>query len=298
MNRIFLLSALLGLSFLFCKAQVPNGSFEVWNNMGTYENPDGWGTMNDATASASIFTAEKASPGNPGSYYLKLTSKTVGNSVVNGIAVSGVLDTLTMQPLSGFSFNQRPASFNGRWQHMIFGSSQGSIVVTLTRWDTLSSTRVPVATATKNLTGMAMSWANFSIPFTYTDGSYPDSCVIVMKASGSNPTQDDYLWVDNLTFVGTITAISPATYGLTGFSIAPNPGTGSTRILVDSNIEQAAGLELISANGAVLYSQTHVIQAGSNSIPVDFESLGMGSGLYFVKMTLEEGVSFQPLMIQ
>ena len=107
--------------------------------MGTYENPDGWATLNDLTTMSGIYTATKGTPGSPGSSYLKLTSQTIGPNVVNGIAVSGVIDQVTQQPVSGFAFNQQPASFNGKWQHMIYGTSQGSINVTLTRWFAFST---------------------------------------------------------------------------------------------------------------------------------------------------------------
>ena len=179
-------------------AQMPNSSFETWTNMGSYDVPLQWGTMNNTTAANSVYTCTKGAPGSSGSFYLKLTSQIVGGDVVNGIAVSGKLDTMTMQPISGFAYSQRPQSFTGKWQHMIFGSSQGSVSARLTRWDNGLNQRVTVATAIQTLSGMAMSWANFIINFNYIDGGYPDTCIIILKASGINPTNSDYLWVDNL----------------------------------------------------------------------------------------------------
>ena len=44
-------------------AQVINNGFETWNNMGTYDNPAQWGTMNNTTSALGIFTAEKGTPG-------------------------------------------------------------------------------------------------------------------------------------------------------------------------------------------------------------------------------------------
>jgi hypothetical protein len=190
-------------------SQVPNGSFENWTNFGAYENPDGWSTLNHTTAQSGIFTVTKGTPGNPGNAYLKVTSKTTGTSVTGGLAVSGKLDTVNKIPLSGFSFTQAPVSFGGRWQHMIFGSSQGSVKVLLTKWNSQLNQRNVVATASVVLTGMAMSWANFSLNFNYTDSIYPDSCMIVLNASGSNPTNLDYLWVDNLAFSGTVSMPPP-----------------------------------------------------------------------------------------
>ena len=204
-------------------AQIPNDGFESWINMGTYENPVSWGTLNDHTASTGIFTATKGSPGSPGSYYLKLTSKTVNNGVLNGIAVSGVLDTVSFLPVSGFPFSQRPQSFTGKWQHMINGSSQGSVSVSLTRWNGSLSKRDTVATALQTLSGMAMSWASFSIDFIYQSVDNPDSCIIVLKSSGTAPTQGDYLWVDNLAFYGVVSGLSDIQNQGQAILVFPNP---------------------------------------------------------------------------
>jgi hypothetical protein len=208
-----------------CFSQIPNNGFENWTNMGTYFNPDSWGTMNNTTAPATIFTATKATPGNPGASYLKLTSKTVGPIVVNGVAVSGVLDSITLQPISGFPYTTRSQSFTGKWQHMIYGTSQGSMTVKLTRWNSVSGARENVATANLTLSGMVMAWASFSMNFVYQSGEYPDTCIIVLKASGANPFANDYLWVDDLAFSGVVAGISENTIQQPTVIAFPNPAS-------------------------------------------------------------------------
>lgn len=262
-------------------AQIPNSGFETWMNMGTYENPDGWATLNDYTTGAGVYTAEKGTPGSPGSFYLKLTSKTVGPTVANGIAVSGVLDPATQQPVSGFAFNQQPASFTGKWQHMIYGTSQGSINVQLTRWDAGTNSRVIVATANKTLTGMAMSWANFTIPFVYTDAQAPDSCIIVMKASGSNPTNQDYLWVDNLAFTGNVAGIASQSI-FADIAIFPNPTTENFTVNIHSKEAQTISYELISVTGDILYSKDENIKEGQNTLVIP--AVGLSKGNYLVRI--------------
>ncbi len=201
-------SILLISIFVFANtafAQIPNSGFESWTTVGSYSNPTSWSTMNNTTATFSIFTANIGTPGSPGSSYLKLTSKTINGSLVNGIAVSGVLDSLNLKAKSGFAFNLKPQSFTGKWQHMIYGSSQGSVKAILTKWNIGLNKRDTIATAAQTLSGMAMSWSNFTIYFTYLSGAIPDSCIIELKASGSNPTNNDYLWVDNLALSGSVT---------------------------------------------------------------------------------------------
>src|ERR1035437_2474394 len=154
---IYILTALMFV-FTISRAQtIPNAGFETWTSMTGYDLPTGWDNLNTKTNSMSMYTCTKGTPGDPGTAYLKLTSKTIGANVVPGITVCGVLDTTTMQPVSGFAYNMRPLHFTGNWQHMIFGSSQGSVSAVLTRWDNATSQRVTVATANQTLAGMAMS---------------------------------------------------------------------------------------------------------------------------------------------
>ncbi|MBK9317364.1 MAG: hypothetical protein IPM91_00010 [Bacteroidetes bacterium] len=80
---------------------------------------------------------------------------------------------------------------------MIFGSSQDYIYLLPTRWD-YGNQRIVVANAHRALTGMAMNWATFNIPLNYLDGKQSDSCMIVLAASGAQPTNGDYLWIDNM----------------------------------------------------------------------------------------------------
>jgi hypothetical protein len=69
---------------------------------------------------------------------------------------------------------------------------------------------------------MAMMWSNFSIPLTYIDGNNPDSCIIILSASGNTPANNDYLYVDNLSFTGTVTGIDNVINSEI-ISVYPNP---------------------------------------------------------------------------
>lgn len=284
------------LSITLIKAQIPNFSFENWNNMGNYENPLQWGTMNNTSASIGIFTATKATPGNPGAAFLKLTSKTTPSGVLNGIAVSGELDSITMQPKSGFAFNMRPASFTGKWQHMIYGSSQGSISATLTRWDSSMGMRVIVATANQTLSGMAMSWANFSINFNYQDGNNPDTCIIFMKASESAPTNLDYLWVDNLGFSGTVTGINGIAPFLNNISVFPNPTSNILSIDLDMKLPLQTTIEMFDCHGRVVIEKKIGLISKLNTVTLDLADVA--SGNYYIKISTELGAERKSIIVE
>jgi hypothetical protein len=275
-------------------AQIPNNGFETWTNMGTYDVPTQWGTMNNTTTPLGVYTAQKGTPGSTGAAYLKLTSKTVSTTVVNGIAVSGVIDSMTMMPKSGFAYALRPATLTGKWQHMIYGSSQGSISVTLTRWDTGTNMRIPVASASQTLSGMAMSWANFSIPLTYVDAGAPDTCIIVLKASGSTPTNNDYLWVDNLMFAG-FTGITENADFLNNINIYPNPS--NENIVLDLNFKTAlqTTIELTDITGKIVLSKNAGELNGETKQTLNVSGIAKGS--YFVRIITASGTETKKIVI-
>ena len=284
-----------GLACITGISQIPNGGFETWNNMGPYENPASWGTMNNTTAALSIFTATKATPGNPGSFYLRLTSKTIGPGVVNGIAVCGKLDSLTMLPKSGIPYTTRPQSFTGRWQHMIYGTSQGSLSVTLTRWNTTTNMRETVATANQTLSGMAMSWANFTINFVYQNGSAPDTAIIFLKASGTVPTNNDYLWVDNLAFTGIVAGTEELT-SLNAISVFPNPVSHNLIVAINSTTEQETVIEIADLTGKVILKKDLGQIKGNSESHIDISTLPAGT--YLVSIITATGSETKKIIIE
>ena len=287
-------------------AQIPNGGFETWNSMGAYENPANWATMNNTTSTFSLFTATKATPGSPGSSYLKLTSKTINGSVVPGIAVCGKLDTMTKQPISGVPYILRSATFSGKWQHMSFGSSQGSVMVMLTKWNAAQSKRDTVAYGGQTLAGMAMSWANFSMGLTYTDSlNYPDSCMIVLRASGANPTNNDYLWVDNLAFSGTVAIYQPPiTTGLHGhsaegikFNVFPNPTHDMVTVNFSTAINNAISVQITDITGKVVIEfMSSPVATGKSSLTVKTNHLE--KGIYSLTVKSNNSFSSTKLIIE
>lgn len=275
--------SLLGLFVV--KAQIPNSGFENWTKVLTVETPDGWSTLNSVTALSSLFTAEKASPGNPGSYYLKLTSKNINGLVVPGIAVSGLMNPVTYQALSGFPCSVRPTALTGKWQHMIYGSSQGSIEIQFTRWDNATKTRVSIGNGKVTLSGMAMSWANFSVPVNYTDASIPDSCIIILKASGATPTDKDYLWVDNLSFAG-VSGIMNVAKELIQWNVYPNPATDQIQLHIQSGFTTTAHIEIIDITGKSHYQENADIKSGENVFTLPTSDLP--SGMYFISISTDK----------
>ncbi len=267
-------------------AQIPNAGFETWTFMTGYNNPDSWSTLNDMTSPTSTYTCMKGTPGNPGTSYLKLVSKNItGMGVMPGIATSGTLDQSTFAPLTGFAYNIRPASLIGTWQHMISGTSQGFIDVQLTRWDNGMQMRMPVASAHYVLSGMAMSWTSFTIPLTYVDGNYPDSCMITLSSSGSAPTANDYLYVDNLAFTGSVTGIAENQINA-NISIYPNPTLDNLLLDLSSLKDKTVSLQVLDISSRLVLSINNFNIEANKSIDVST----LPKGNYILNVLTSEGM--------
>lgn len=272
-------------------SQIPNGGFEDWVTVGSYEEPVSWASLNSLTADLGVVTCEKGTPGNPGNYFLKLTSKDVkGLAVMQGMAICGSINIDNEEePFTGFSFAQRPANFTGKWQHMIYGNSQGIIAVQLTKWDPISQSRIYIASVEHVLSGMAMSWSNFSLPLTYHSSDYPDTCLIILMSSGETPTINDYLYIDNLSFAGSVSGIEES--DLNVMQVYPNPAKDQITIEHSFEIDGSSMLIITNILGEQLLTEPLI----STSEKINIESLQ--NGIYFVTLKSKREIVTQKLII-
>ena len=271
---------------------IPNSGFENWINKGSYNSPASWDNLNSVTSASSVYTCEQGTPGaagTAGTSSLKLTTKTVpGIGVVPGIAVSGILNKTTLQPVSGFAFNQRPASLTGNWQYMVFSAkgviNAGYIDVQLTRWDASMNMRDTIASVHYSLPGMKMSWNAFTLPLTYVDNAnYPDSCVITLSASSLTPTNKDFLYVDNLAFSGTqLTTNIVEIRGNKKINVYPNPSTDKISFDLPTTINSEANIQILNLQGEIVKLIKNA--DATSTLSVDIRDLPTGN--YILKVIL------------
>lgn len=293
MNKQIFFAIALMFTTVISKAQsVPNGIFETWTNPNGYLVPSDWETLNDMTSSTSVYTATRG--GSASDYYLKLTSQTVtGMGVMPGIAVSGMLDMGSLNAISGFPFTFRPVAFTGKWQYMGNSSNDvGFVHVILTKWNTTMNMRDTIGMAMQDLSGMEMTWSNFNIPITYNSTNVPDSCIITLSASGSNPEAGSYLYVDNLSFSGIIAGVENTE--VTGtFKVFPNPANHDFQIDLSGLKSPAQQFEITDLTGRVFMmkqSNYSLIQTISiNELP---------AGNYLLRIITEKGIVTQKISKQ
>jgi hypothetical protein len=198
--------------------------------------------------------------------------------VVPGIAVSGTMDPITHQPVSGFAYDARPAALAGKWQYMATGADQGFMSICLTKWNSTLNKRDTVGKAKKLLAGMVMSWGSFTMPVVYSSPEFPDSCIITFSASGATPVSTSYLYIDGLTFTGVVTG--NAELEKKGqIAISPNPVSGLLRVDLSGLTTPVSEIFVQDALGKRLQT---IPQNGSTSVVFDSKSLA--PGIYFLQV--------------
>jgi len=292
MKKIILSIMVVSCAATTALAQIPNNGFENWTSMGSYSNPDSWDQLNAMTSSMSVYTCTKGTPGSVGASYLKLVSKNVsGMGVMPGIATTGMINMGNLSVTGGFAFTQRPQSLTGAWQYMASGSDAGFIAVYLTKWNTSLSKRDTVAMAMQNLSGMVMSWANFTINLMYMGGGTPDTAQIILSASGMAPVANSYLYVDNLAFTGTVAGIKENKLNAE-VKFFPNPS--SDKLVVSFTNATKGQLEIFDAQGKMVKSLSNLDFTRSTTI--DISDLAIGE--YVIKFITADGTLFRKFLKQ
>lgn len=279
-------------------AQIPNNSFENWTTVGTHVNPDNWGCLNDATASASttVFTCVKGTPGNPGTGYLKLVSKNItGLGIVPGVAVCGTLNSTTHKPVSGFPYNLRSQYLVGKWQHMS-ASNQGYIDVLLSVWNSTLNKRDTVAYAHRVLGAMVMQWANFSINLTYVSGASPDSAIIFFSSSPATPVASDYLYIDNLSFSGTVVGINETKLVNNTVDIYPNPCRDNLNLSLNVEKSTHVTIQISDIAGRIINKEDLGLFQGNLEKTISTATLT--KGLYFITIITDDNATTKHFVIE
>jgi hypothetical protein len=276
-------------------AQIPNSGFENWTSAGSYNTPDMWSNLNPTTAPASVYTCMKGTPGNPGSNYLSLTSKTVFTAVAPGVAASGRINTSTYKADRGFPCATQPAALTGNWQYMASGADQGYISVLLTKWNSSVMMEDTVAYVRHPLAGMVMSWASFSIPITYRSVAMPDSALIVLSASGKTPVNNSMLYVDNLSFIGSAAGISEIGNAVSQLNAYPIPAKDVLNVEFSTSSKESLKIQMIDVLGNVVFEKTPATSSGE--IKESINTASFSKGIYFLRILSNSGSNIRKVLI-
>lgn len=267
--------------------QIPNNSFENWTAINGYSTPDNWDNLNPVTSSSNIFTCLQGNPNNQGSMYLYLISKNIpGKGVVPGKVVSGKIDTVTFEPISGFAYTNRPLQLNYSMQYMPYDPTDSiNVSVLITKWNNGNLNRDTIAYGANYYNAMAHQWMLGSTYLNYISNAIPDSAIITISSSSKNPKEGSYIYIDDLQFDGTFTGIEEQT--AFNYNVYPNPTEGVLNInMADHSVFTA---NVYNTLGMQVYS-------GKAISTLQIELSSYPAGIYFLNIHSKQGITTQKII--
>ena len=279
-TRVLVFCATSALSFAPALAQIPNGGFENWTTIGTYQDPDNWITMNSSTSPAGVFSCEEGTPGAVGNAFVKVTSRQMvpgqPASTVPGILISG--DAAT--GIAGFPYTQRPAALNGSWQYGIQANDAGSILVLFSKWNADTQTSDPVGTATMPITGSLTGWHTFSVPITYVSALDPDSAAIVVFSSAGAAVDGSFVWLDDLSFGAASSSGIEVADAAIGLKIYPSPTVDVLDVMAEQPVAEVTMMDMTGRT---------VLEQAVSGRDLAFNVADLHSGRYLLQVRMADG---------
>ncbi|MES2287113.1 MAG: T9SS type A sorting domain-containing protein [Bacteroidota bacterium] len=298
MKKLVFIFAISALGIFNSTAQ-PNGGFEFWTPQFSYENPDGWETLNfmsllNPPNPLSAFKAvgfDKHS----GNYSLMLKTVYIQNrppfgditidSLIGDSAGAAFTGTIYLSPVSykiGFPYTGRPEKLEFWSKYAPVGSDVGSGAVFLKKWNGISSDTIAFGLAVISSTPI---YTKFEVILEYKLSSIPDSALIVFASSMSNTTArlNSALYVDDVEFTGWVGVEEESDLYADKIKIFPNPAKDN--LTITAEIEEAENIRIIDVSGKIVGESK--IQKSHANIKTDL----FAEGIYFYQvLNNREGV--------
>lgn len=285
----FFTIVLIAMSFNI-NAQITNNGFENWTSIGSYEDPDGWATMNPYCM-GSFYSCEKSTdhyPANVGSYSLKVTNNTSLTQTTGGwgIVVANSMD-YPFKP--AFPVIGHPNSLNGYFKYVSLNSDSLWIKVVLFNNGAMVTSNDYYYGST------AINWTPFTIPITnYTTA---DSATIMLAAYAPQcptcgPKGNSSLKVDNLSFDNLITSVSGVEATTASFNLYPNPATDVVNLTIGNTNNNQVTVTIYNVLGEFIKSELLIHNEEQLSVS-DLEN-----GMYIVEVKSNNSIEKQRLLIR
>jgi hypothetical protein len=224
---------------MFVTAQIQNGDFELWENVGTpTEEPTFFNSNKTGSSTATLGPQtcfRDATIKLSGNYSVRIESKLVAvfNTIVNGNLTTGVINAPTTNKADGYigtvkyntpsdirrmSFTSRPDSLIGFYRYTQGGTNErGKITAYLHVGDYFDpEAATPYhPDATPNRIAFAQfvtpavnttEWTRFAVPFVYSDSRTPAYIMINCTSSADQLTTvgGSKFWIDDLAVANTV----------------------------------------------------------------------------------------------
>lgn len=273
-------------------AQIANGGFEEWTTKGTYEEPNGWATLNIYSAFGAPITASKSTDKQSGSYSLKLETKAFANPLTGmldtlpGLAVTSKVIFLNEEP-KGFPYTQRPTSLNGFFKYTPLKNDEGGMLVYLTKWNATTKKTDTIGGGGYAFKSAMVNFTPISLPLIYSASTaMPDSAIILLIASDPDkkPIPGTVLFADDIVFM--VPNENETAYNVDRqIVLYPNPAIGEASIKnIPANVN---AVEITDFTGRLI--DKVIVEAGTCNIVTSQYS----SGMYFYNLLEAQGASVQ-----
>jgi hypothetical protein len=305
------LLSVLPFIFLFTALsaqQIPNGSFRYW---GSPYAPNGWGTWATALSNINVSTAASLSK-------LAQRDTFAGDYITDSSTLRLTVDTATFPfqgtvRLAGFAslggafYAAPPAGSGLQYGYMPYTRKPDTlyadyklipaagfndtalIVVALTKWDTLTHSRLPILSVSLELSASSLWRRNVAFPIgDYYNTLLPDSLppdsmqVIVYSSVSVAPSQGTTLWIDSMRFDASVNPVATSITDVSkirGVAIYPNPASDKLEIGVEEK-EIGSALTLFNSSGQNVYAgrlQRPLSEIDTRSLPAGTYTLRIHS---------------------
>jgi len=266
----------------FAQNEIPNPDFENWTTggiviLGTYENPDGWETINATTYALGIQTVTKTSDPQfvkSGNHALRLETFFFAplNRPAQGGATTGEINILEETIDGGVPFNLRPSALQGWYQYYPVGTDTATMAILLSKWNTDLGVKDTVGYGLFRTADPVSEYTQFTAELEYFLEDDPDSMIVGLVCSGQfEPGIGSVMYADDLSLIFNPVAVNESAQKRA--LLFPNPANDVVRF----NLPEAARAIVRNTAGQIVLQQILSNSSGEISL------IDLPKGLYLVQ---------------